>query len=291
MQSDDEARRNANGPSTFLPFVQFSKEDIVGKLNQENRDSASEAVRALLLSPGYAAQRNLRELENTLQMFEGNTAELLDLLESEPPRGIGLRILGGKTATEKYMDEVDRRLYNFAMIRMTLVEHTRNTLDRLGLGEETAWYDEVYRPKKAAILKPAFKFLQDLRNYVGHSRPVKTNEVFTVEGDVIYRLQVAIHKNQLNYAKWSAGAKQYLNEPEPRIDVTNLVTDYKMAVAELYRWLIPAIRVQKADDFAEADRLRKFLVTTFEGTHRVKVRDPETMARLLDVELADAEPE
>lgn len=289
MQSDDGIQRQTNGPAEFVPFARFKKDDLVGKLSQESRDNARAAARAFMQSPGQVAKRALRELETTLLMFEGNTAELLELLNAEPPRGIGFKILDGKTSSEKYIDEVDRRLYNFAMIRMTLVDHTRATLDRLGLGEETTWHDEVYRPKLTAIVKPAFKFLQDLRNYVGHSRPVKTNEVFTVEGDEIYRLQVAIHKNQLNYAKWSTEAKQYLSEPEERIDVMNLVTEYKAAVDELYGWLIPAIRVQKADDLADADRFRDSMVANFAGAHTITVHDPETVAKLLGVDILDTE--
>lgn len=291
MQSDEESRRHAIGPSVFVPFARFKKDDVVGKRSQEDRDNARAAAQAFMQSPGQVAKRALRELDNTLLMFEGNTTELLDLLKTEPTRGIGFKTPGEKTASEKYMDEVDRRLYNFAMIRMTLVDHTRTTLERIGLGEKTTWHKEVYQPKKATLQKPAFKFLQDLRNYVGHSRPVKTNEVFTVEGDEIYRLQVAIHKNQLNYAKWSPQAKQYLNEPAPRIDVTNLVTEYKLAVDELYGWLIPAIRVQKADDFAEADRLQEFLVANFVGAKTITVHDPETVAKLMGAESADTETE
>ncbi len=138
---------------------------------------------------------------------------------------------------------------------MSLRDHTIAALESLGLWKESDWYNNAYLPKiKAILVKDSFAFLQDLRNYVSHWRILPLNAGIRVSAEGIEQHISLDVKRLMQWGNWSTSAKRFLAAQDKKVDIHQLVIDYKAAVDEFYQWLPQAI-IETMEDEIKATQV------------------------------------
>lgn len=225
---------------------------------------ADERVRK---SPGFKLQTALAYIAESRKILDGNTRELEE--ELEQLRGALSEFDWSKDPVGRAkISEINRRLYNYVTARMTLRDHTITELKHLGLWDESAWYRDVYLPKlKTILVKDSFAFLQDLRNFVSHNRVLPISAGISSGHDGEINQHISLDVERLKWDRWGAGAKRYLDGQGERIDISQLVSDYRAAVDEFYKWLPDELMRLHSNEIIDAqklwderERLRKRLV-------------------------------
>lgn len=206
-------------------------------------------------------------LTESRKVLDGNTRELEDELTNLSGALSNFDWAQDPVGREK-LSELNRRLQNYVTARMTLRDHTNSELRTLGLLEGSDWYKDVYKPKlQSVMVEDSFAFLQDLRNYVSHRRPLPLSAGIRVSAEGTEQ-HISLDVRRLKqWEKWSAPAKRFLGTQDEKVDIHQLVIDYKAAVDEFYGWLPHAIiealkgEIQATQSlWEERERMRRELV-------------------------------
>lgn len=267
MQFEDPSWPDSDEGKKLLAEVQGGV-DQASKLVPPSAELLKRAwatLRAIEQSPGRAVQQHLTALQRTRHLFDGNSADLEETLNSEAGF-IGYRQVfapfGERSEAELHRDEVDRRFYNYAHARNTLIDVTRNTLRSLDLFDGTDWYRDVYTPIMAPLQTPKFVFLKELRNYIGHYRSVASQERHHLLEDGTVRRDYLIDKDLLRgWRKWTKPSLNYLDQPGQFVDIRQIVADYRIEVDRFYELFDAAVREEKAAELAETCRLQALRIT------------------------------
>ncbi|WP_219925097.1 hypothetical protein, partial [Halomonas sp. ND22Bw] len=79
---------------------------------------------------------------------------------------------------------------------------------------------------------------QNLRNFVSHNRvlPISAGISSGHDGEINQHISLDVERLQ-KWDRWGSRAKRYLDSQGERIDISQLVSDYREAVDEFYTWL------------------------------------------------------
>lgn len=128
-----------------------------------------ELLRAIYQSPWMMHLNRAHQRSFSLNIFVMNAQELIEITQQvhDPDEGMRLMMQDNQEAGQQTHREIKRRIHNFAVSALTLVEHTRIFMRehyRNTLAHDS--YEAKVRDKFAN--DPASQFVQKLRNYMVH---------------------------------------------------------------------------------------------------------------------------
>ena len=179
----------------------------------------------------------------TYNIFHGNYAALTKICAAVEDIEIGLKLMSPTNednGTKAHM-EVMRHFHNFLAAAKSLIDHTRVFVDHYYEGTS---FKVSYANKVKAELAdvPLMRFINDLRNYMVHYGLPDGSMSLNVDnnpdtGEQRIETTVSIDKDKLlKWKKWSVESKQFLNESQQRIKLSDLSDAYGKRVESFYAW-------------------------------------------------------
>lgn len=213
--------------------------------------SSSDAREAIEDTDGGRLWRSLRDLEDSVWIFETSTGELLDeiCLFGERSKNPAFWHEANANEAESHTRAVKRKLFNCTSSLMALVDHARK-FQRHNPVENYA--DRV----KATFSPPGLHdFLQCLRNYNTHWRIAQTHWIIRHDFRSNTReARFAVTKSELLlWEGWTAKASEYISAASDAIDVYAAFSTYRKHVQSFYAWHRGAV----LDEYADA--LQRYL--------------------------------
>jgi hypothetical protein len=208
--------------------------------------------------------QNLQALQFSFQVFEGNFAELVKLLEPlEDPRESLLMYAAPdkRENLDHLIVDTKRLLHNFLASAKSLVDHTRVIVNRL-YPEDHEFRIEYQKKLNQDLSGNALqKFVQNLRNYTQHyTLPVLALQIsFSSDSNELnstLRIDVEILKQ---WDKWG-GSKAYLESLENGLPVIALASGYYILIQDFYIWLSDRQSDIHQVDFDNLEKMREKLV-------------------------------
>ena len=180
------------------------------------------------------------------RLFVGNREELEELLgeATEPPQALELWSQDNRKEFEEFLEEVDRLLHNFVASAMTLVYHSRDTVERRLPPDPGDKLAERYQILVDALFteSPLAQFVQSLRNVTLHVRlPVAYGVSRWSREEGLSRTVVLDRDYMLARGDWSSLAKQYLEEADEKIALLQVIQGYSQNVRQIQTWLRRAL--------------------------------------------------
>jgi len=209
-------------------------------------------------------QRNLQALQFSFQVFEGNFAEVVKLLEPlEDPRECLLMYAAPdkRENLDNLILDTKRLLHNFLASAKSLVDHTRVIVNRLY--PEDHEFRIEYQKKLSQDLSgnDLQKFVKNLRNYAQHyTLPVLALKISfssdSNEFNSTLQINVAILKK---WDKWG-GSRAYLEPLENGLPVIALASEYYILIQDFYAWLSDRQSDIHQVDFDNLEKMQEKLI-------------------------------
>lgn len=207
-------------------------------------------------SPWVAHLNRTWQRSFSLNIFMMNAQELVQIIQQVHDINEGLRLLShdNNEAGNQIHREVSRRIHNFAVSALTLVEHTRNFM-RKHYKETTVFkrYQEKIRTEFAS--DPVSQFVQQLRNYMVHRGLPNSQMYLHIDQDpssgqgATFVTGVRLDaKMLLEWDGWNSAARQYLESTDEFVDIQHFTTEYTRRVEELHAWLQVEFDQHHSDD-------------------------------------------
>ena len=209
--------------------------------------------------------RSLQALQSSFQVFEGNFAELVKLLEPlEDPR----EALFNYAAPDKrenldnLIEETKRLLHNFLASVKSLVDHTRVIVNRL-YPEDHEFRGEYQRKLNQDLANNVLqKFVQNLRNYTQHyTLPILALQItFLGESNdlnMTLRMDIEILKQ---WDKWGS-SRAYLDSLKDGLPIIALASRYYILIQDFYIWLSERQSEIHQADFDLLEKMQQGLIT------------------------------
>lgn len=212
-------------------------------------------------TPGAIGHAAIDTIRRCTYVFVGNAMELKAHLESLQDPALALPVMSNapeyEENGERFDRELVRRLQNFLSAAKSLVDLTRNIVDRMY--PEGELRDEYNRLAKDFATNARRRLVQQLRNYVLHNRlpPTSGRLSFTREAEgFAMETRILLDPEQLlrHWKKWDEPVRQLL-ESGVELDLLELVNEYLDQVAELYLWLYEAQIREHKDDIEATNAL------------------------------------
>lgn len=234
--------------------------------------------------PGWAIRVNIRSLDRSVRVFNGNQHELDRHLETPSDAGQLLRLWdrNNPEVFERFLDEVDRLLHNYLAAAMSLRDHARRIRDvHLPASSEDDFATSYERRKEAAFaLSPLAQFMQGLRNYSVHRRlPVARGHLHFLKDEGLDSEVVVPTSELLRWRTWNPLARQFLDEAGDEIVLQQVVTSYTAVIRECQAWFREALlwrhreAIRELEDEEEAIA-QAFSALTGEPIRRRNTPDP-----------------
>lgn len=209
--------------------------------------------------------QTLQAMQSSFQVFEGNFAELVKLLEPlEDPR----ESLFNYAAPDKsenldhLITETKRLLHNFLASAKSLVDHTRVIVNRL-YPQDHEFRSEYQRKLNQDLASNVLqKFVQNLRNYTQHyTLPVLALQItFLGESNDLnstLRIDVEMLKQ---WDKWGS-SKAYLDSLKEGLPIIALASRYYILIQDFYIWLSERQSEIHQVDFENLEKMQQELIT------------------------------
>ncbi len=191
----------------------------------------------LQASPEMEIYRNLQALSASYRVFNKNYDELVYHLDhlNNPRESLFMYSSEQRENLESLIDEASRLFHNFLASAKSLVDHTRNIVNRLYSNQE---FIKEYEAKLAGNIanNSVKKFVQRLRNYTQHYiLPIPALQIEFAEEDIemSVRLDVEILKQ---WDGWGS-SMSYLENLGDSLCLISLSNEYFVIVQEFYQWL------------------------------------------------------
>lgn len=191
--------------------------------------------------PAVSADRRWRRLLTTWQVFEGNFAELIELVGAyeEDPR-VHMRVMyeppvGDLEYRERFFDELTRRWHNYVGSAMTYLDH-----ERVFIAQESEGFAEAVRARYAATLEvsPAVHFTRKLRNFIMHVGwpPSQATMKFT-QDSASHHILLSSERLQETRFRWSRLAREYMDSKPDEFPLTDSLSDFALELGAFHDWL------------------------------------------------------
>lgn len=196
--------------------------------------SFSDARDSIEATAGGKLWRSLRDLEDTVWIFEASITELLDeiCLFGDRSKNPAFWHEANANEAEEHTRSVKKKVFYCTSSLMALVDHARNFQRMTPV---TGYSDRV----KAVFSPPELhEFLQCLRNYNAHWRIAQTNWV--IQHDFRQHSREArfmVTKSELlGWDGWTAKAREYVATGSNTVDIYDLFSQYRKQVQSFYAW-------------------------------------------------------
>lgn len=224
-----------------------------------------ELLQEIQSSPGTAFINNLYMRSFSLNILQRNALELMEEAKKvqDPDYGIPLMALANREAGNQAHRELSRHLHNFVSAAKTLVDHTRvfveehyantNVMKAYQKSVETTFLNDGNA-----------KFVHDLRNYMLHKGPPKTSMYFSytnhkkddhIQGEAETGIRFET-KTLLEWSKWTAPAKKYIENSGKHISVHDCTESYLVTVTNFHDQLEALLYDYHADDLRKLRELQ-----------------------------------
>lgn len=209
--------------------------------------------------------RSLESLKSSFQVFEGNSAELVKLLEPlEDPREALFKYANPDKSEnlDNLIKETKRLLHNFLASAKSLIDHTRVIVNRL-YPEDHEFRGEYQRkPNQDLANNMLQKFVQNLRNYTQHyTLPILALQIkFVSEPNdlsVTLRVDIEILKQWDNWGS----SRAYLDSLKDGLPIIALASTYYILIQDFYVWLSERQSEIHQADLDNLEKMRQRLVT------------------------------
>jgi len=210
--------------------------------------------------PEFKLMQQIKKLDNSLDIFKGNYAELRKLLTTKYNMPEAVSICDVKNIHLIYarQREVRRLLHNFVAAAKLQVDNTRRIYEKLYKKEEqfTEYKTEL---KNRFVSNTLVKFIHCLRNYCLHygSAPVFSTMSLELEpsgGEI----RLKLNKSKLEqYSKWTSYANNFLSKQRESIDLLEVVDEYYKSVMKFHDWFGSHMKAIHTEEIARVDAKRR----------------------------------
>jgi hypothetical protein len=196
--------------------------------------------------------KNIISLKSTISIFEGNTNELIELLNKINLIPIDYFMNNrreGSLSLEatKNIFEVKRLLHNFVSSVYTLVDNTRAfyQIYRRTWGHK---FQDFEKEKQRWFENHGLsRFFYDLRKYFQHYKVPRIGFSFSYAHDT--NVQINLLKDDLlEFKEWSQTGKIFLLKQDSQIHIYPLIIEYTKYVNEFYNWFINKLNYVHTDE-------------------------------------------
>jgi len=215
---------------------------------------------ALLNMPEFKLTQKIKNLDNSLDIFKGNYAELRKLLTTKynMPEAISLCDVKNIHLIYARQREVGRLLHNFVAAAKLQVDNTRRIYEKLYKKEEQFTECKAELKNRFAS-NPLVQFIHCLRNYClkYESPPVFSTMSLELEpsgGEI----RLKLNKSKLEqYSKWTSYANNFLSKQRGSIDLLEVVDEYYSSVMNFHDWFGLHMKAIHTEEIAKVDAKRK----------------------------------
>ena len=170
------------------------------------------------------------------RVLDGNQRELaewIEALESDP--ALSGSLVEDRAASQRWHDELLRRLFNWSSSANALVEHTRAVM-----ADFPSWQEPWDRKRRELVDVELASFVSRLRAVLHHSDtiPVSIARRFNDSRNVV-TTEVVIDRGllMLTPADWTSASRSYIERQELTFSLGVVVQQYHNQVTMLYSWL------------------------------------------------------
>ena len=228
-----------------------------GRPGRESRDEYARLWEERDASEGKRVLVRSRSLGNSLEIFEGNHAELRAFLDHVGSPSVMLHMFNPEHSyrADYALREATRLLHNYVASAFSLVEATRRFVGKLYAGTPLmAEYEDRVRNDFAEA--PLHRFLQQLRNLTLHHSvpPMTVSTRFRTRDDGGQDFESGFWLDLEELRKrgdWTGRSREYLDSLGREAKLDDLVDAYRPVVAEFHRWLRERILEEHADAIEE----------------------------------------
>ena len=212
-------------------------------------------------SPGAIGAAAIESIGLCTYVFVVNAMELKTHLDSLGDPAVAFPVMSNASECEEIQRPFDRelvrRLHNFLSAAKSLVDLTRNVVNKMYPGGELR--EEYDRRTQDFATNGRRLLIQQLRNYVLHNRipPTSGNLSFTrqPEGFAV-QARILLDPKQLltHWTDWKKPVRRLL-ESGIELDLQELVNEYFEHVIDLHSWLYEAQVREHQGDIDSANAL------------------------------------
>lgn len=213
---------------------------------------------AIYASRGMAHINRCQARSFSINIFKMNARDLIKIINHVSDADPNRWSIHNEEANRQVHREVGRHMHNFLAASKTLIDHTRQFIadNYDDTPVEVAYKTRV---KTTFASNPVAKFVQDLRNYMLHKglppshmflsyrRAAEENgESGKLRSGVQYKVD-----ELLKWNRWSAPAREYLEQATLGLNIEQFVGEYLEAVAKFHDWLTAEPEAFHANDLAQ----------------------------------------
>jgi hypothetical protein len=189
--------------------------------------------------PGYHFYyEDFKGLDLSLYIFHTNFKELFELITATTtnPQAAYLYTVENKEKLDLVGYDIVRRIHNFVASVKSLVDHTRNTHNKLYKGNNL-FPDYQARINADFVHNPQSQFVQKLREYAQHYKaPIisfRTN--VDKEGRPVRRVLISLDELK-QFDSWKSVAREHLEALTDDFNILEEMTLYRDKVNAFYEW-------------------------------------------------------
>ena len=223
----------------------------------------------LLAMPEYIRLDKIKHFQISLDIFNGNYEDLLNLIETHNTPEIAMELMAEnkREIRRAFQIHIIRLLHNYISSAMSLVDHTRVHFNEL-YDDNNLLPEYKIQVEKRFTSHPLSIFIKDLRQYFQHYRmPSITSSIHFSRENPELSVSVKFEIENLNeFTGWKSKSKEYMSEFEKDIDLKKLVEDYHNHIQNFHSWFSAQQAILHRNDAKKVD------------AHKKKIRDNELLS-------------
>ncbi|MEB0149251.1 hypothetical protein [Pseudomonas sp. CCC2.2] len=235
----------------------------------------------------------------SLNIFQMNALELMEETQKirDPDVGLFLMSHDNQEAGDQAHRELSRHIHNFVASSKTLVDHTRVFITENYANTEIQ--EKTNKEIEGTFLNsPVSKFVHDLRNYMLHKGLPNSHMFLSGNNDPDNKRGMTFTtgirfdtKSLLEYTRWTAPAKRYIEEAGEHIDIHQFTEQYLAIINKFHTWLDLLLSEHHKEDLVNLAKLQNLYYN--KPSHAPADTAPETTpssTKVLPLATEDLEP-
>jgi len=181
----------------------------------------------------------------SLNIFLMNSQELIEITQQvhDPDEGLRLMSEANREAGQQTHREINRRIHNFGVSALTLVEHTRIFMrEHYADTAMSALYET--KASEDFANDPVSQFVQKLRNYMVHKGLPNSEMFLEMQQDPASGKGATLNtgvrikaESLLDWEGWGKVARGFIEASGEYLDIRSFTADYTKRVAGFHGWL------------------------------------------------------
>jgi hypothetical protein len=200
----------------------------------------------------------------SLNIFQMNALDLMEETQKirDPDVGLFLMSHDNQEAGDQAHRELSRHIHNFVASSKTLVDHTRVFITENYA--KTEIQEKINKKVEGTFSNSAVsKFVHDLRNYMLHKGLPNSHMFLSGNNDPDSKRGMTFTtgirfdtKSLLEYTRWTAPAKRYIEEAGEHIDIHQFAEEYLTIINEFHTWLDLLLNEHHKEDLVNLAKLQ-----------------------------------